>query len=75
MPPTISAIATGIGPNSAALIGRWKSSVKHQVTWSGLVFTAIILMVGLGAFASGNNLLFLLLAVLAGGRTIAVLAD
>ena len=26
MPPTISAIATGIGPNSAALIGRWKSS-------------------------------------------------
>ncbi|MBS1827144.1 MAG: DUF58 domain-containing protein [Acidobacteria bacterium] len=45
-------------------IGRWKSSVKHQVTWSGLVFTAIILMVGFGAFASGNNLLFLLLAAL-----------
>lgn len=43
---------------------RWKGSVKHQVTWSGLAFTAIIVMVGLGAFASGNNLLFLLLAAL-----------
>ncbi|MBL8173130.1 MAG: DUF58 domain-containing protein [Bryobacterales bacterium] len=43
---------------------RWKSTVRHQVTWSGLIFTAIIVMVGLGAFASANNLLFLLLAAL-----------
>jgi uncharacterized protein (DUF58 family) len=43
---------------------RWKRSVRHQVTWSGLLFTSIIVMVGLGAFASGNNLLFLLLAAL-----------
>lgn len=43
---------------------RWKSGVRHQVTWSGLAFTTLILLVGLGAFASANNLLFLLLAAL-----------
>jgi uncharacterized protein (DUF58 family) len=45
-----------------AALGRWKSGVRHQVTWSGLAFTALILMIGLAAFASANNLLFLLLA-------------
>ena len=57
----------GLSTRIVGLFGalrRWKSGVKHQVTWSGLAFTAIILMVGLGAFASGNNLLFLLLAAL-----------
>lgn len=43
---------------------RWKSGVRHQVTWSGLTFTALILLVGLAAFASANNLLFLLLAAM-----------
>jgi uncharacterized protein (DUF58 family) len=43
---------------------KWKRSVRHQVTWSGLAFTLLIIMVGLGAFASANNLLFLLLAAL-----------
>src|SRR5215475_13743687 len=43
---------------------RWKRGVRHQVTWSGLAFTALIVLVGLGAFASANNLLFLLLAAL-----------
>jgi len=43
---------------------RWKRSVRHQVTWSGLAFTLLIVLVGLGAFASANNLLFLLLAAL-----------
>jgi uncharacterized protein (DUF58 family) len=43
---------------------RWRRTVRHQVTWSGLAFTFLIVMVGLGAFASANNLLFLLLAAL-----------
>lgn len=43
---------------------RWKSGVRHQVTWSGLAFTALIVLIGLSAFASGNNLLFLLLAAM-----------
>lgn len=45
-------------------IRRWKSGVRHQVTWSGLAFTALIVMLGLAAFASANNLLFLLLAAM-----------
>lgn len=43
---------------------RWRSGVRHQITWSGFVFTLLIVLVGLGAFASANNLLFLLLAAL-----------
>ncbi|MCC6368479.1 MAG: DUF58 domain-containing protein [Bryobacterales bacterium] len=43
---------------------RWKSGVRHQVTWSGLAFTTLILLIGLAAFASANNLLFLLLAAM-----------
>lgn len=38
--------------------------VRQRVTRLGLVFTLVILMVGLGAFASANNLLFLLLAAM-----------
>ncbi|MDX1981855.1 MAG: DUF58 domain-containing protein [Bryobacteraceae bacterium] len=45
-------------------LGRWKSGVRHQVTWSGLAFTLLIILLGLAAFASGNNLLFLLLAAM-----------
>lgn len=56
-------LSTRVG-NWFQAIRHWKSGVRHQVTWSGLAFTAIILMVGLGAFASANNLLFLLLAAL-----------
>lgn len=37
--------------------------VRHQVTRSGIVFSFVILLVGLAAFASANNLLFLLLAL------------
>lgn len=43
---------------------RWRRSVRHQITWSGAVFSLLIVLVGLGAFASGNNLLFLLLAAM-----------
>lgn len=43
-------------------VRRWKSGVRHQVTWSGLAFTLLIVLLGLAAFASANNLLFLLLA-------------
>lgn len=43
---------------------RWKSGVRHQVTWSGLAFTLLIIFLGLAAFASANNLLFLLLAAM-----------
>lgn len=45
-------------------IRGWKPGVRHRVTWSGLAFTALILMVGVGAFASANDLLFLLLAAM-----------
>jgi uncharacterized protein (DUF58 family) len=43
---------------------RWRRSVRHQITWSGAVFSLLIVLVGLGAFASANNLLFLLLAAM-----------
>lgn len=45
-------------------VARWRSGVRHQVTWSGLAFTALLLLTGFSAFASGNNLLFLLLAAM-----------
>ncbi len=45
-------------------IERWKGGVRHQVTWSGLAFTILIVLLGLAAFASANNLLFLLLAAM-----------
>lgn len=43
---------------------RWRRTVRHQITWSGAVFSLLIVLVGLGAFASANNLLFLLLAAM-----------
>jgi len=42
----------------------WKGGVRHQVTWTGFVFSLLMVLVGFGAFASGNNLLFLLLAAM-----------
>ncbi|MCC7498040.1 MAG: DUF58 domain-containing protein [Bryobacterales bacterium] len=38
--------------------------VRYQVTAAGLLFVAAILLVGIAAFASANNLLFLLLAAM-----------
>lgn len=38
--------------------------MRQQVTLRGIVFTAMTLMVGIAAFASANNLLFLLLAAM-----------
>ena len=38
--------------------------VRYQVTVAGLLFVAGILLVGMAAFASANNLLFLLLAAM-----------
>lgn len=50
---------------------RWRGTLadfdygmRQRVTRSGLVFTLAILIVGLAAFASANNLLFLLLAAM-----------
>ena len=47
---------------------RWKAafqeSVRQQITLSGVVFTALMTLVGIAAFASANNLLFLLFAAL-----------
>ncbi len=40
--------------------GRW----RYRVTWFGIAFTTTILLIGLFAFASGNNLLFLILAAM-----------
>ncbi|MFN3325294.1 MAG: DUF58 domain-containing protein [Bryobacteraceae bacterium] len=38
--------------------------MRQRVTLAGLLYTAALLMVGLAAFASANNLLFLLLAAM-----------
>ena len=38
--------------------------MRQQVTRTGLWFTLALLVVGLGAFASANNLLFLILAAM-----------
>lgn len=47
---------------------RWKAafeeSVRQQITLSGVLFTALMTLVGMAAFASANNLLFLLFAAL-----------
>jgi len=52
----------------ARLWRRWKAafqeSVRQQITISGVVFTALMTLVGIAAFASANNLLFLLFAAL-----------
>jgi uncharacterized protein (DUF58 family) len=42
----------------------FEDSMRQQVTWLGFVFTITAILVGLAAFASANNLLFLLLAAL-----------
>ena len=42
----------------------FEESMRQQITALGFVFTLTIVIVGLAAFASGNNLLFLLLAAL-----------
>ncbi|MGH9632415.1 MAG: DUF58 domain-containing protein [Bryobacteraceae bacterium] len=46
------------------LKAAFEGSVRQQVTRAGLIFTMIILMVGMAAFVSANNLLFLLFAAL-----------
>jgi uncharacterized protein (DUF58 family) len=47
---------------------RWRRllarGVRQQVTFSGVIFTALMTMVGMAAFASANNLLFLLFAAM-----------
>ena len=40
----------------------FEDNMRQQVTWLGFVFTLTVILIGLAAFASGNNLLFLLLA-------------
>ncbi|MBI3210983.1 MAG: DUF58 domain-containing protein [Candidatus Solibacter usitatus] len=40
------------------------SGVRQSVTWGGVAFAFLILTIGLAAFASANNLLFLVLAAL-----------
>lgn len=42
----------------------FEDNMRQQVTWLGFAFTVTVILVGLAAFASGNNLLFLLLAAL-----------
>jgi uncharacterized protein (DUF58 family) len=52
----------------ARLWRRWRAafqeSVRQQITLAGVVFTALATFVGIAAFASANNLLFLLFAAL-----------
>jgi uncharacterized protein (DUF58 family) len=47
---------------------RWRRllarGVRQQVTFSGVIFTALMTMIGMAAFASANNLLFLLFAAM-----------
>jgi uncharacterized protein (DUF58 family) len=40
----------------------FEDNMRQQVTWLGFIFTLTVILIGLAAFASGNNLLFLLLA-------------
>ena len=42
----------------------FEESMRQQITALGFVFTLIVVLVGLAAFVSANNLLFLLLAAL-----------
>jgi uncharacterized protein (DUF58 family) len=42
----------------------FEESMRQQITAFGFVFTLLVALIGLGAFISGNNLLFLLLAAL-----------
>lgn len=46
------------------LKGAWEESMRQQVTLGGIVYTIAVLLVALAAFASANNLLFLLLAAM-----------
>src|SRR4051812_12504862 len=46
-------------------IKNWAASgMRQQVTIGGLLFTLAALVIGLAAFASANNLLFLILAAM-----------
>ncbi len=42
----------------------WSGGIRQRVTILGLAFSLVIILVGLAAFLSANNLLFLLLALL-----------
>ncbi len=41
-----------------------QSGIHQRITWLGLFFSLAVVLVGLSAFASANNLLFLLLAAM-----------
>jgi uncharacterized protein (DUF58 family) len=47
-----------------AILRAWQEAMHQRITRLGLFFTGLLLTVGLAAFVSGNNLLFLLLAAL-----------
>jgi uncharacterized protein (DUF58 family) len=47
-----------------AIVRSWQEAMHQRITKLGLFFTALVVAVGLAAFVSGNNLLFLLLAAL-----------
>lgn len=51
-------------PVWARLRLMWSGGIRQRVTKLGLAFSFAIIVVGLGAFLSANNLLFLLLALL-----------
>ena len=48
----------------ARIRSAFETRVRYQVTVAGLLFAAGMLLVGMAAFASANNLLFLLLAAM-----------
>lgn len=41
-----------------------EGGIRQRITWLGLFFSVAVVLVGLAAFASANNLLFLLLAAM-----------
>ena len=48
-----------------ASLSNWVAGrVRERVTWTGVVFLTALALVGFAAFASANNLLFLLLAAM-----------
>lgn len=54
-------MSSGLWPRLRAL---WESSMRQQVTKGGVVYTAALVLVAISAFASANNLLFLILAAM-----------
>jgi len=53
-----------LGERYRGLKDAWERALRQRITRAGLVYTATLLLVGLAAVLSANNLLFLILAAM-----------